>query len=112
VQAQTLTPIQLPSPRTAGGKPLMQALQQRQTNRDIKGDRLSDQLLSDLLWAAFGINRSESGKRTAASAMDSQEIDIYVALPEGVYLYQPKSNSLKPILSEDVRARTGGQDFA
>lgn len=105
-------PVVLPPPQTTGGKPLMEALQQRRTGRDIKPDPLPPQTLSDLLWAGFGINRPGTGHRTAPSAMNSQELDIYVALAEGLFLYEPGSNRLLPILAEDVRARTGGQDFA
>lgn len=90
----------------------MQALQHRQTIRDFKRDALPSQTLASLLWAAFGVNRPGTGHRTAPSAMNSQEIDIYVALPEGVYLYEPKNSALKLVLNEDLRARTGGGDFA
>jgi len=112
VPSQELKPIVLLAARVDGGKPLMNALHQRQTIREIKSDKLTDQVLADLLWSAFGINRPGSGQRTAPSAMNSQEIDIYVALPEGLYLYDAKTNVLKPILAEDVRARSGGQDFS
>ena len=111
-RAQELKPLLLPPPRTDGGKPLMEAIAQRKTIREIKPDKLSDQILADLLWSGFGINRQESGNRTAPSAMNSQEIDLYVALPEGLYLYEPKTNALKPLIADDLRARTGGQEFA
>lgn len=90
----------------------MEALRVRQTLREIKTDRLPPQVLSDLLWAAFGINRPENDHRTAPSAMNSQEIDLYVALQEGLYLYEPKPNHLRPVAAQDVRARTSGQPFA
>ena len=76
--AQDLKPIPLPQPQTEGGRPLMQVLKERKTTRDFAPDKLSQQLLSNLLWAAFGVNRSD-GKRTAPSAMNWQEMDIYVA---------------------------------
>ena len=68
-------------------------------------------MLSNLLWAAFGINRPDTGKRTAPSAMDWQEIDIYVATSEGLYLYEAKGHTLKLIMPDDIRSLTGRQDF-
>ncbi len=109
--AQELKPVSLPDPQTDGGKPLMQALKARSTSREIKPDRLPLQVLSNLLWAAFGINRPESGKRTAPSAMNWQEIDIYVATADGLHVYDAKSNRLNPVLAADVRGATGTQDF-
>jgi len=108
-RGQDLTPISLPPPRTEGGKPLMEALKLRRSSREFKPVNLSDQGLADLLWAAFGINRPESGRRTAPSAMNSQEVDLYVALPRGLYVYGAKANELKPVSAEDVRAKTNGQ---
>ena len=68
--------------------------------------------MSDLLWAAVGINRPESGKRTAPTAMNRQEIDVYVCLPEGAYLYDAAAHELKPVAKGDFRpAVAGGQDF-
>ena len=69
------------------------------------------QLLSNLLWAAYGVNRPGSGKRTAPSAVNLQEIDIYVAMPEGLYLYDAKLHLLTPVLAGDIRAKTGTQGF-
>ncbi len=111
VRAGEIRVIELPDPRTEGGMPLMEALQVRQSTRDFSGKELSLQVLSDLLWAAFGVNRPESGKRTAPSARNWQEIDIYVAFEKGLYLYNAASHSLNPVLSKDVRAQTGMQDF-
>jgi len=102
--------VQLPTPQTEGGKPLMQALSQRKTSREFSTKELPDQVLSNMLWAAFGINRPD-GKRTAPSAMNMQETDIYVATAKGLYLYDAKANSLVPVLKEDIRAKTGGQPF-
>jgi SagB-type dehydrogenase family enzyme len=104
-------PIQLPAPQTTGGKPLMQALAERHTSRDFRPDPLPRQTLSNLLWAAFGINRPASGGRTAPSAHDAQEIDVYVVLPTASYLYRAKENSLAPVRPGDLRALTGRQDF-
>jgi SagB-type dehydrogenase family enzyme len=109
--AQELKPLELPKPQMDGGKPLMQALQARHTTREFKSDMLPAQVLSNLLWAAFGINRPESGKRTAPSAMNWQEIDIYVATADGLYVYDAKANRLNPVLAADVRGTTGTQDF-
>ena len=111
LHADEASPISLPAPEMSGGKPLLEALQQRRTTREIKPDPLPPQMLANLLWAAFGINRPQTGQRTAPSAMDSQEIDLYVATPDGLYLYEPRPNRLKPIVAEDLRAKTSGQDF-
>lgn len=100
----------LPKPRMKGGKPLMTALKLRHSTRRFSPKPLSDQELSDLLWAAFGVNRP-SGKRTAPSAMNWQEIDIYVATKDGAYLFDAKAHSLKRILKDDIRARVGLQPF-
>lgn len=86
----------------------MQALEKRQATRDYVDKKLDHQDLSDLLWAANGINRPESGKRTAPSAMNRQEIDVYVCLPEGTYLYDAKTNELKPVAKGDARPAVGG----
>lgn len=109
-QAQHLTPIQLPPPQTSGGRPLMQVLKERQTRREFRSEKLPMQVLSNLLWAAFGINRPD-GRRTAPSAMNWQEIDIYVAMSNGLFLYNAKANCLEALLANDVRAATGTQAF-
>ena len=101
----------LPPAQTTGGLPLMQALQQRQSERDFRPDALAPQTLSDLLWAAAGINRTEHGGRTWPSAMNAQEVDLYVALPQGLYRYEPQRHVLLLIKAEDVRRVTGYQDF-
>jgi SagB-type dehydrogenase family enzyme len=101
--AEEMKPVQLLKPRMSGGKPLMQVLRERQTVRNISSKELPAQVFSDLLWAAFGINRPELGKRTAPSAVNWQEIDIYVATPNGLYLYNAKKNVLEPLVSHDIR---------
>jgi len=101
----------LPAPQVDGGRPLMQVLKDRSSSRSFSSEKLSAQVLSNLLWAAFGINRPDTGKRTAPSAMNEQEIDIYVATAEGLYLYDAKSQALKLILTDDIRALTGRQEF-
>ncbi|MBF0522557.1 MAG: SagB/ThcOx family dehydrogenase [Candidatus Omnitrophica bacterium] len=110
-RAQELKRIILPAAQTDGGKPLMQALKSRQSERAFSPKDLSLQVLSDLLWAANGINRPESGHKTAPSAMNLQEIDIYIAKADGLYLFDAKTSLLIPVLGEDIRALTGKQDF-
>ena len=104
------TPIQLSKPQTTGN-PLMQLLAKRSSSREFSSKPLPVNILSNMLWAASGINRPESGKRTAPSASNRQEIDIYVATAAGIYLYDAKSNLLKPILAEDIRGLTGTQAY-
>jgi len=108
--AQALKPVKLPPPQTEGGRPLMQALKDRKSTREFGPGALSPQTLSNLLWAAFGINRPD-GHRTAPSALNWQEVSIYVATPEGVYLYDARQNALNPVLAGDYRAATGTQAF-
>ena len=108
--AQDLQPIKLPPPETDGGKPLMQVLKSRHTTRAFDTATLTPQVLSNLLWAGFGVNRDD-GKRTAPSAVNWQEIDIYVFLAEGTYVYQAKENLLKPVAAGDLRGATGSQPF-
>jgi nitroreductase len=109
--AQELQPIQLPKPQTNVGRPLMQVLQDRHSTRVFSPEKLPVQVLSNLLWAAFGVNRPNSGKRTAPSAMDWRETEIYVATADGLYLYDAETLRLKPVLRGDVRAQTGSQSF-
>jgi len=103
--------IVLPAPDKAGGKPLMQALSERQTVRSFTSENLTLQQLSDLLWAAGGINRPGENKRTAPTAMNYQEIDVYVVLQSGLYLYDAERHILKLIKNKDVRRYTGTQSF-
>jgi nitroreductase len=109
--AQELKPVQLPKPQTDIGRPLMQVLKDRSSARAFSPEKLPAQVMSNLLWAAFGINRPDSGKRTAPSAVNWQEIDIYVATADGLYVYDAKAHQLNPVLREDVRAQTGTQSF-
>lgn len=102
----------LPKPQMEGGMPLMQALKNRQTIREYGARAIPEQVLSNLLWAADGINRPDSGKRTAPSAMNWQEIDIYVATEKGLSLYDAKAHALVEVLTEDVRMQTGRQGNA
>jgi len=114
--AEGLEPIVLPASEKDGGKSLLAAVQLRRTNRSISPQPLPPQMLSNLLWAAFGINREEAafGKpgRTAPSASNSQEIDLYLALPEGVYLYEAVPHRLTPVVAGDFRARAGRRGAA
>ncbi len=116
ILGQELQPIMLPKPEKDGGKSVLASIQERRTIRSISPDPLSEQTLSNLLWAAFGVNRPEGlrGKpgRTAASASNSQEIDLYVALPQGVYLYEAVPHCLTPVVSGDFRARAGRRGAA
>ncbi|HUU04238.1 MAG TPA: SagB/ThcOx family dehydrogenase [Patescibacteria group bacterium] len=109
--AQELAEIRLPKPQTDGGVPLMQALARRATSRDFAPDPLPAQTLSNLLWAAWGINRPESKKRTAPSAMNWQEIDLYIVMEMGIYLYDATAHVLKPVMAGDFRAQAGRQEF-
>ena len=102
--------IQLSKPDMKGGMPLMQALNERKSVREFKADKLPPTILSNLLWAAYGQNRPD-GRRTAPSANNRQTIDIYVVVAEGAYQYQPKEHRLDLVVSGDVRASTGRQDF-
>ena len=108
--AQDLKPVTLPQPQTDGGRPLMQVLKDRRSAREFAADKLSPQMLSNLLWAAFGVNRPD-GRRTAPSAMNRQEIDIYVATADGLFVYNAQANRLEPVLAQDIRAATGTQAF-
>jgi nitroreductase len=109
--ASDLQPITLPKPETDGGRSVLAALQERRTIRNISPKKLPLQVLSNLLWAAFGVNRRrgpfEGPGRTAASASNSQEIDLYVALAEGVYLYEAAPHRLTPVVAGDFRSRSG-----
>ena len=108
---QELKLLQLPRPQMDGGRPLMEVLKARKSSRAFSSRELPPQVLSNLLWAAFGVNRPESGKRTAPSAVDWQEIDIYVAKADGLYLFDAKEHALKLVMAEDIRALTGTQPF-
>lgn len=102
--------IALPAADTTGGLPLMEAIAKRRSMREFARQELPLQMLSNLLWAANGVNRPDGG-RTAPSAMHVNEIDIYVALPAGAYLYDAGTHALKLVAGSDVRRVTGYQDF-
>jgi SagB-type dehydrogenase family enzyme len=110
-RAEEFEMITLPAPQTTGGKPLMEALGERRSTREFSSRALPVQILSDLLWAAGGVNRPDSGKRTAPSARDWREIDIYVVTAEGTWRYDADAHALAPVMAGDLRAQTGHQDF-
>jgi len=100
----------LPPPSRQGGKPLMEVLTLRRSTRAYAPTPLPAQLLSDLLWAANGVNRT-SGERTAPYWRHIMVTDIYAAMADGVWLYQPETHKLQAHLADDIRAATGLQDF-
>lgn len=110
VGAQELKPVILPAPQTDGGRPLMQALKERKSTREFSGEKLPAQVLANLLWAGFGVNRPD-GRRTAPSAMNWQEIEIYVVTVDGAYVYDASKNRLEPVAKEDLRNLAGTQPF-
>ena len=111
ITAQELKPVALPTPQTSGGRPLMQVLKERKSVRDFGPEPLSRQTISNLLWAAWGVNR-EDGRRTAPSASNRQEIDVYVVMADGAYLYDAQANALKLMAPADLRKLAGTQAYA
>jgi nitroreductase len=103
--------VALPAPRTEGGLPLMRALELRASHRTYGREEIPMQVLSDLLWAAIGINRP-SGLRTAPTAVNVQDIEIYLATGKGAFRFDPRPHALQAVLADDVRALTGTQSFA
>ena len=112
VIADDLKPIDLPAVRKSGGKPFMETVAERRTTREIGSQKLPLTALGNLLWSAFGVNRPDTAHRTAPSAMNAQEVDLYVALPDALYVYNAKDHQLVPVLAGDFRPKTNGQDFA
>jgi nitroreductase len=108
--AGDLGPVTLPGPQKTGGMKLMQALNERKSTREFAEQKLTPQALSNLLWAAWGVNRPD-GRRTAPSASIRQEMDVYVATADGLYLYQAKEHRLQPVTPDDLRSLTGTQDY-
>jgi SagB-type dehydrogenase family enzyme len=102
--------IALPAPERQGGLPLMEALGARRSSRDFARAELPLTVLSNLLWAAYGANRPDGG-RTAPSALNAQEVDVFVALPAGAYRYEPGAHALRLVAASDLRRVTGYQDF-
>ena len=109
--AENMKPIPLVKPQMDSGRLLMHVLKARKSSRDFSSKKLPIRVLSNLLWSACGINRPEGGKRTAPSAMNWQEIDVYVATAQGLYVYDHRQHSLDPVLAQDLRLLTGTQPF-
>lgn len=103
--------IKLPDPQLDRGKPLMQAFKNRHSTRVFSERDISLQEIANLLWAANGINRKESGKRTVPTAMNRQEIDVYMSNKEGLYRYDATEHALVTIHNRDIRAMTGTQAY-
>ena len=103
--------ISLPKPKTEGGKPLMEVLKNRQSARTFQNKELLLQDISNILWAAYGINRENSNRRTVPSARNKQEFDIYLSLSRGLYLWNPIENTLFLVKKGDFRKEIGMQDF-
>ncbi len=110
VVPQTAGPLVLPPPRREGGLPLLSALNLRRSTREFSPRQLPVQVLSDLLWAAFGVNRP-SGDRTAPYWRHVMVIDVYAAMADGVWLFEAKTHSLVHYLTDDIRVQTGTQEF-
>jgi nitroreductase len=110
ITGQELKPVALPTPQTSGGKPLMQVLKERTSVRDFGPKVLSRQTLANLLWAAWGINRAD-GRRTAPSASNRQEIDVYVIMADGAYVYDATANALRAVAQADLRKFAGTQPY-
>jgi len=110
ISGQELKPVALPAPQTSGGRPLMQVLKERKSVREFGPEQISRQTLANLLWAAWGINR-EDGRRTAPSASNRQEIEVYVITADGAYIYDAKANALKPVVRTDIRKLAGTQAY-
>jgi nitroreductase len=109
-QGDAFKTIALPAPQKEGGMPLMEAISKRRSDREFASTELPLPTLSNLLWAAYGVNRLEGG-RTAPSALNAQEVDLCVALPSGAYFHNAPTNSLELVVSSDLRRITGYQDF-
>jgi nitroreductase len=109
-QEKEVRSVQLPKPQTGGGNSVLKLLEKRVSSREFGPGELPAAVLSNLLWAAFGITRGD-GRRTAPSARNRQEIDIYVTTPDGTFLYDAKANMLQRVGQEDIRALTGTQPY-
>ena len=103
--------IKLPEPQLDKGKPLMQVLKERQSTRIYSDREITLQEMANLLWAADGINRKESGKRTAPSAMNRQEIDVFISNKDGLFRYDAQEHALVTIHNRDIRSVTGTQAY-
>ena len=102
--------ITLTKPTLSGGKTLMETIKDRKSCKQFTDRSIDPETLSTLLWAAFGINRPDSGKRTAPSARNIQEVDVYAILPDGAFIYDPVKHMLDQISSDDLRAISANQE--
>jgi len=109
--SQELQPIKLLPPQTEKGKTLMKALEERCSTREYSGRAMGLQDISNVLWAANGINRANEMKHTAPTAVNWQEIDIYVVLGKGIYRYDPHDSTLYPVVKGDLREQAGTQEY-
>lgn len=109
--AQDQPVIQLPQPQLEKGRPLMQVLSDRQSNRNFSERELPQQELANLLWAANGVNRKDANKRTAPTAMNRQEIEVFVSSKDGLFRYDARQHALITIHNRDIRSVTGMQGF-
>jgi SagB-type dehydrogenase family enzyme len=112
IGAEPLEPIRLAPPETSGGMPLMQTLKNRMSTKEFTTKAVSRDQISNLLWAAFGINRPDSSKRTAATAVNCQDIQIYVVFENATYFYEPKEHCLIPVVNRDLRSLAATQEYA
>ena len=112
VAAENNAVVSLSAPRTEGGMPLFQALKERKSTKEFNKQPVSSETLSNLLWAAYGVNRPESGMRTAPSAKNKQEVGVYVVTAEGAYLYDAAATQLKQVAAGDLRKATGSPESA
>ena len=103
--------VALPPPVTTGGMPLMEALATRHSVREFREDPLTDQQVSDLLWAAWGVSHPDNGHRTAPSAMNNQEIEIFVVRADGAWRYDAQDHALVLVTAQDMRRDAGVQPF-
>jgi len=106
----TFDTIKLQAPDTLGGKPLMQAISRRKTDRSFDSRNLSLKHLSEILWVANGVNRAK-GKRTVPSAMGLYPLQTYAVLANGIYFYNPQKHQLEPVVKGDFRNLAGTQNF-
>ena len=103
--------IELTAPQWAPATPLLEMLRARRSSREFSSRQLQPEVLSTLLWAAFGLNRAATSGRTAPSAHNWQEIEVFAVLPDGAYRYDPAAHALRLVKTGDLRPLTGVQDF-
>lgn len=103
--------LKLPVPRQSGGMPLFDTLKNRKSTKEFSNKELDTKQISEILWCGFGINRPQEMRRTAPSAMNAQEIDLYVSTKDGVFFYDSKIHALKQVLNQDIRTKISGQPF-